>query len=144
MYSVGSFKKTNPIKLEANLSLREQRSLRVGFSESSNRGPISKGAPMLLCGIAHGLLFPIILLCLCGNFRDIRIWAERHIDNKCFAFVFSYLDNAQLFKRRFGSKVRSEQTNLCGNRLIILTATAKGHNKPFCGVRQEGVYNFSR
>jgi len=36
---------TNPIKanfkLEANLSLRERRSLRVGFSESSNRGPIS-------------------------------------------------------------------------------------------------------
>jgi len=33
---------TNPIKLEANLSLRERRSLRVSFSESSNRGPISK------------------------------------------------------------------------------------------------------
>jgi len=39
---------TNPIrtqyepnfKLEANLSLRERRSLRVSFSESSNRGPI--------------------------------------------------------------------------------------------------------
>ena len=28
-------------KLEANLSLRERRSLRVSFSESSNRGPIS-------------------------------------------------------------------------------------------------------
>ena len=38
--------KTNPnkanFKLEANLSLRERRSLRVSFSESSNRGPISK------------------------------------------------------------------------------------------------------
>jgi len=36
---------TKPIKanfkLEANLSLRERRSLRVSFSESSNRGPIS-------------------------------------------------------------------------------------------------------
>jgi len=32
---------TNPIKLEANLSLRERRSLRVSFLESSNRGPIS-------------------------------------------------------------------------------------------------------
>ena len=27
--------------------------------------------------VAHGLLFPIILLCVCGSFRDIRIWAER-------------------------------------------------------------------
>jgi len=36
--------KTNPIKLEANLPLRGRRSLRVSFSESSNRGPISNGA----------------------------------------------------------------------------------------------------
>ncbi len=35
---------TNPIKLEANLPLRGRRSLRVSFSESSNRGPISNGA----------------------------------------------------------------------------------------------------
>jgi len=44
--------KTNPIqtqyKAEANLSLRERRSLRVSFSESSNRGPISKAKKMLL------------------------------------------------------------------------------------------------
>jgi len=33
-------RETNPNKLEANLSLRERRSLRVSFSESSNRGPI--------------------------------------------------------------------------------------------------------
>jgi len=32
---------SNPIKLEANLPLRGRRSLRVSFSESSNRGPIS-------------------------------------------------------------------------------------------------------
>ena len=49
----------------------------------------------------------------------------------------------QLFKRRFGPKVLSEQTNLCGNRLIILTAVVKGHNKPSYGVgQQKGVDNF--
>ena len=37
-------------KLEANLSLRERRSLRVGFSESSNRGPISN----FLLGMSYG------------------------------------------------------------------------------------------
>jgi len=40
--------KTNPIKLEANLSLRERRSLRVSFSESSNRGPIKLEANLSL------------------------------------------------------------------------------------------------
>jgi len=49
--------KTNPIKpnfkLEANLSLRERRSLRVSFSESSNRGPISKAKKCPSPDISH-------------------------------------------------------------------------------------------
>jgi len=55
---------TDPIKLEANLPPRGRRSLRVSFSESSNRGPISnahkpiKGAKKRVSGTFSGPQLP--------------------------------------------------------------------------------------
>ena len=61
----GKQTQSNPIKLEANLSLRERRSLRVSFSESS-RGPIFKGKKMLL-------RLTITKLALSSTTRDLWI-----------------------------------------------------------------------
>ena len=79
-------------------------------------------------------------------YSNITSWAN--LLPKHLGRVLPYILSAkmavfeQLFKRRFGSKVRPEQTNLCGNRLIIPAAAVNGHNKPSYGVGQEGVYNF--
>jgi len=65
-------KKTNPIKAEANLSLRERRSLRVSFSESSNRGPISKARKCVSLGNVADLSNDDSV-----NYKDMMLFTDK-------------------------------------------------------------------